>query len=121
MSTAPKHSPTPWKAGEARGTFVDANGWVVGTMHGEIPQVKERREYMLACVDAVDAVGGDPKTVGELLEVLREIAKAEGAYNRDPLTHAGNTIDSMISLALLADSAIARAQRIDAGHVKGPQ
>lgn len=35
----------------------------------------------------------------ELLAALREIAKGEGAYSMDPLTHAGNTIENMKELA----------------------
>ena len=38
----------------------------------------------------------------ELVEALREIAKGEGEYSFDPLTHAGNTIESMIEIALAA-------------------
>ena len=35
----------------------------------------------------------------QLLEALKKIAKGEGAYSRDPLTHAGNTITSMKNIA----------------------
>jgi len=38
-----------------------------------------------------------------LLEALKEIAKGEGAFNRDPLTHAMNTINN---LKLIANEAI---------------
>ena len=31
---------------------------------------------------------------------LREIAKKEGAFSRDPLTHAENTIDDMAGIAM---------------------
>ena len=37
-----------------------------------------------------------------LVEALAEIAKGEGAFSRDPLTHAGNTIDNMKRLATAA-------------------
>lgn len=43
----------------------------------------------------------------DLLEALEEIAKREGAYSRDPLTHAENTIDSM---ERIARAAIAQAK-----------
>ena len=33
---------------------------------------------------------------------LEEIAKGEGAYNHDPLIHAGNTLDNMKALARAA-------------------
>lgn len=34
-----------------------------------------------------------------LLEALKEIAKGEGAFSRDPLKHASNTIENMIGIA----------------------
>lgn len=34
-----------------------------------------------------------------LLKALEEIEKGEGAYNRDQLTHATNTIDNMKRIA----------------------
>ena len=36
------------------------------------------------------------------LKALTEIAKREGAYSRDPLKHAENTIDHMAALAEVA-------------------
>ena len=41
-----------------------------------------------------------------LVAALKEIAKGEGPYNRDPLHHAANTIDAMTKLA---DDALAAA------------
>lgn len=35
----------------------------------------------------------------DLLEALKEIAKGEGAYSRDPLIHAGNVITNMKVIA----------------------
>ena len=49
--------------------------------------------------------GANARLIAEspmLLEALREIAKGEGAFSRDPLIHAGNTIDSMKSIAKTA-------------------
>lgn len=37
-----------------------------------------------------------------LKEALEEIAKGEGPFSRDPLTHASNTIDSMVAIAVTA-------------------
>jgi hypothetical protein len=37
-----------------------------------------------------------------LTAALREIAKGEGAFSRDPLTHAGNCIEYMKRLAVRA-------------------
>lgn len=38
----------------------------------------------------------------KLLEALEEIARREGAYNRDPRIHAENTIDNMERVARAA-------------------
>ena len=38
----------------------------------------------------------------DLLEALNKIALGEGRYNRDPLTHASNTIEDMKALARAA-------------------
>lgn len=46
-----------------------------------------------------------------LLATMREIAKGKGAYSRDPLTHAGNTIESMKTMAT---DAVAEADEL--GH-----
>jgi hypothetical protein len=35
----------------------------------------------------------------ELINALQEIAKGEGAFNRDPLKHAENTIENMKTIA----------------------
>lgn len=43
----------------------------------------------------------------DLLEALIEIAKGEGPYAKDQLTHAGNVIESMKAIA---DAAIAKAE-----------
>lgn len=37
-----------------------------------------------------------------MLTALEKIALGEGAYARDPLTHAENTIESMLEIAYLA-------------------
>ena len=39
---------------------------------------------------------------GDLLEALENIAKAEGPYSRDSLTHAENVIEAMVKLATAA-------------------
>ena len=43
----------------------------------------------------------------ELLAALREIAKMEGPYSRDPLTHAENVIENLTNIA---NKAIAKAE-----------
>ena len=49
------------------------------------------------------------REIGQLRDALREIEKGEGAYSRDPLTHAENCIESMRRIArnALASSAAA--------------
>ena len=41
-----------------------------------------------------------------MLAALKEIAKGEGKFNRDPLTHANNTIENMINIAQDAIKAV---------------
>lgn len=47
---------------------------------------------------ATDATHNDAAACMHL-EALKEIAKREGAYSRDPMEHARNTIDNMASIA----------------------
>lgn len=47
-------------------------------------------------------LGAAEATVARLRGALGEIAKGEGRFSRDPLTHAGNTIEDMIALAKAA-------------------
>ena len=57
---------------------------------------------MTADRELVDAYGliVDLKARIEVLEgSLREIAKGEGRFSRDPLTHATNTIEDMKAIA----------------------
>lgn len=50
------------------------------------------------------------ETIGGLLDALREIAKGEGAYSRDQLTHANNTIENMKKIASDATEKVLRVQ-----------
>ena len=43
----------------------------------------------------------------ERLEALKEIAKTEGPYSRDPLTHAENVIENLTNIA---NKAIAKVE-----------
>ena len=47
------------------------------------------------------------KAAQEMLEALKEIAKMEGAYSRDPLTHAENVIENLTNIA---NKAIAKVE-----------
>lgn len=57
--------------------------------------------------EALDRVAQLEVANAELLEALKEIAKGEGAYSRDPLTHAGNVITNM---KVIANQAIRNAE-----------
>ena len=67
---------------------------------------------------AVDGLDGYPNELAhklddalaqnrELLAALKEIAKMEGPYSRDPLTHAENVIENLTNIA---NKAIAKAE-----------
>ena len=54
------------------------------------------RWEIVVVIDALTA------RVAELEAALMQIEKGEGPYSRDPLTHAGNTIDAMVQIAVAA-------------------
>ena len=60
---------------------------------------------------AVDGLDGYPNELAHKLDdalaALKEIAKMEGAYSRDPLTHAENVIENLTNIA---NKAIAKAE-----------
>ena len=57
--------------------------------HDKTPAVEAALEYLLVRVARADLA-------------LREIARGEGPFNRDQLTHAENRIESMQKLAVAA-------------------
>jgi len=44
----------------------------------------------------------DRKHIEAMEKALREIAKGEGRFSRDPLTHASNTVEDMKAIAAAA-------------------
>lgn len=65
----------------------------------EVPMFRDR---IIAAVNACSGVPSSalkPEMVKKMIDCLQEIEKGEGAYNRDPLEHASNTIDSMKEIA----------------------
>jgi hypothetical protein len=46
-----------------------------------------------------DRLAASLRELSRLRDALRSIAKGEGRFNRDPLTHASNTIEDMIAIA----------------------
>ncbi len=89
---------TPWKNDHGLVTRVNKDGFRsfdifdVREWQGEHDEGLEIAETMVTAVNSHDG----------LLEVLETIAKGEGAFSRDPLTHAGNCIDEMKSIAQAA-------------------
>lgn len=95
MPTPTPASPTPW-TWEYRGNIQpevhDADGSTVCE-----PLTGDDAARIVHAVNAFPA----------LVAALREIAKGEGAFSRDPLTHAANCLDSMKEIAR---AALARAE-----------
>ena len=54
-------------------------------------------------------------------EALEQIAKGEGRYSRDPLTHASNTIEDMTALARAALDADRGASLQDGRPTTSPE
>ena len=56
MSTVPKHSPTPWGPGACGyATIDDAKGQPIARCFGVACEAIERRDYIIACVNTIDA------------------------------------------------------------------
>jgi len=56
-------------------------------------------ELANAAANVFDEMERESGSVAEMVEALREIAKGEGAFSRDPLKHAENCIESMKAIA----------------------
>jgi len=94
-----EHTPGPWKVCvEDDLTFV---------CHEEHLGREDHCGLLMLVHDGTPADARLASTAPDLLEALREIAKGEGRYSRDPLEHASNTVDDMKALALRA---IAKAE-----------
>ena len=46
----------------------------------------------------------------EMLTALKEIAKGEGRFSRDPMTHAQNTIEDMLHIANVVIDKLTKAE-----------
>lgn len=90
-----KHTPGPWRA--SYGLVLGPRGKIVAqavTQPGEAgPEAESRRNDANAHLIAA---------APDLLDALREIAKGEGGFSLDQLTHAQNTIEAMKGLARAA-------------------
>lgn len=100
-----QHTPGPWRiggdvmrdGGPCLDIMADVNGCRVASVPR--PPVNSSNEFRGAIQDAnARLIAAAP----DLVAALREIAKGEGAFNRDPLTHAENTIENMKSIARAA-------------------
>lgn len=83
-------------------------------MYGEaeMKTIEELRDLVIECCqNYAEGYGGDVETAildefacikaenERLRAALREIAKGEGAFSRDPFTHAANCVENMKSIA----------------------
>ena len=63
--------------GAASGIFIDLPGnkdfWF-GQLYGELAE--ENAPHLVACWNAIESIGGDPETVGELVKALNPLASA---------------------------------------------
>jgi len=75
------HTPGPWKINNFR--FIMGNDRYIATL--EEPNLDSNARLIAAAP--------------ELLEALEEIAEGRGRYNQDPLQHASNCIEDMVSIA----------------------
>ena len=100
------HSPAPWHYNEevAYGRNIyDADGRWIGQAMGDHGRTNGAGfPSNDQCASNVTLMVAAP----ELLEALREIAKADGVFSLDPLTHAANCIANMQAIA---NAAIAKA------------
>ena len=91
------HTPTPWSIAQSSNPK-NGTAWrdlrAVGDF-GEMyigEALDKDASHIVHCVN----------TYPQLVEALKEIAKGEGRFSRDPLEHAANTIEDMKQLALQA-------------------
>lgn len=112
IELAGKATPGPWELDREATNYFAVRGEGGQVVRTVISPNSMRRSEGLATAEFIAAA--DPYTItalarqrDELLEALKEIAKGEGEYSRDRLTHAANTIDSMQTAAR---AAIARCE-----------
>jgi hypothetical protein len=74
------HTPGPW-------ILVVGDSKIIATFRNTDGEEENRANYRLIA------------SAPELLDALKEILKGEGAFSRDPLTHAGNTITNIKTIA----------------------
>jgi hypothetical protein len=99
--SAPAFTPAPWHALDI--------GEIVPSDDEGFPLDETRICFMAtpgegggAAQDRIDANARLIAAAPSMYEALNEIAKGAGPFNRDPLIHAENTIESMKEIALAA-------------------
>jgi len=65
------------------------------TPWGEMPQVNERRDYIIACVNAVHAVGGEPETVECMVKLLQLLDRED---YRTQTIHSNDVHDQLCDM-----------------------
>ena len=96
MVDTPEHTPGPWDTQGVQEWSDGKNRCMVGPEYGglticEVLHVSDEAEANANARLIASAPG--------MLAALRKVAKGEGAFNRDPLTHASNCIESMKAIA----------------------
>ena len=64
--------------------------------------IEEAADHILALCAELTALRARVEAAERLREALTIIARGEGRYSRDPLTHASNTIEDMVQVATAA-------------------
>lgn len=59
----------------------------------EIKELDEKNDFL------ADTLLRKVKQIKDLTEALEEISRGEGAYDMEPLKHAGNVIDNLVGIA----------------------
>ena len=97
------HTPGPWRALDFD-TSPNGLGSVVASMGRTLADVHWAAVAIGVAVRDEDLPANARLIAAapDLLAALEEIAKGEGAFSRDPLTHAENTIEAMQSIARAA-------------------
>ena len=94
----------PWQYGLLD---TDTGSWLKLHKHGDMPVILKGKKTIAVFVG--DNAAADARLSREaanahddLVKALRDIVKAEGAFSRDQLTHAGSVIDAMKTTAIAA-------------------
>ena len=101
------HTPGPWTVGDLinMGGYRDYYQISCSPEHGDL-NIEISNPFGIG-LEETKANATLIAAAPDLLAALREITKGEGAFSRDPLTFANNTIENMKEIA---NTAIAKAK-----------